>query len=338
MYGTDLSLFQFDNDLTLAAFMMNGDKTIYGRYGSKTSKDPLKLISVEGFKKALEGALELHRRYPSNRASLKGKTGPKPKWPTPETIPALSGKHKKGDVSRWGCVHCHMAHEAVVKTAYRTGQSISDALLWKYPDPKVLGLRFDPKERAKVRTVASGSPARTAGFRSGDEILELDGQPILSIADVQWVLHNAKEIGSLKAKVKRAGSTRSLTLRLSKGWRRNGAFVWQGHNISSWMIQLAIPGFGFFEADPAQRRQLGLDDDAIAVKVAHVARGKNDSKAARRAGLRKGDVIVGIDGQSKGMKVSEVLAYMLQKKGPGQRVALTVRRGGQTQKVTLTLP
>lgn len=338
MYGTDLSLFQFDNDLTLAAFMMNADKTIYGRYGTKTSKDPLKLISIEGFKRALEGALELHRKYPANRSALKGKTGPKPRWRTPETIPTLAGKHKKNDVSRWGCVHCHMAHEAVVLTNWKSGKPIADGLLWKYPDPMVLGLTLDAKERASVTAVASGSPADKARFRVGDLIEYLDGQPMLSIADVQWVLNNATETGSLKAKVKRGGATRTLTLRLSKGWRRKGAFVWRGHNISSWMIQLAIPGFGFFDLDAPKRIQMGLKGDAIAIEVAHIAAGKDDSKAARKAGLRKGDVIVGVDGMTSGMKVSDLLAYLLQKKRPGQSVALTVRRGANTLQIRLTLP
>jgi hypothetical protein len=34
----DLALFQFDFDLTFAAFFMNADKTIYGRYGTRSSQ------------------------------------------------------------------------------------------------------------------------------------------------------------------------------------------------------------------------------------------------------------------------------------------------------------
>ena len=32
-WGMDLSLFQFDYELTWAVFLLNADKTIYGRYG-----------------------------------------------------------------------------------------------------------------------------------------------------------------------------------------------------------------------------------------------------------------------------------------------------------------
>ena len=34
----DLALFQFDYDLTFVVFFMNADKTIYGRYGSRSDR------------------------------------------------------------------------------------------------------------------------------------------------------------------------------------------------------------------------------------------------------------------------------------------------------------
>ena len=70
----DLSLFQFDYDLTFAAFFMNADKTIYGRFGSRSSrKDAMKDISIEGLGQALAAALEIRQHYPANRDSLAGK-------------------------------------------------------------------------------------------------------------------------------------------------------------------------------------------------------------------------------------------------------------------------
>ena len=55
--GMDLTLFQFDYDLTFAAFFMNADRTIYGRFGSRSNqKDPAKDISMEGFGKATANA------------------------------------------------------------------------------------------------------------------------------------------------------------------------------------------------------------------------------------------------------------------------------------------
>jgi hypothetical protein len=337
-WGMDLAVFQFDNDLTWAAFMMNADKTIYGRYGTKTGKDAMKDISLEGFRKALEGALDLHRAYPANKAALAGKTGPAPAWKTPETIPTMAGKFKQGDTSRWGCVHCHMTHEAEVLSLRSARQPVEDRLLWKYPAPEWLGLSLDPKERATVTAAAPGSPAAKAGFQPGDRIAALEGQPLVSIADVQWVLHHAKDGATLKAEVERAGSKTAVSLALPKDWRRAGTFVWPGH-ISAWMLQLGVPGFGAQALPLPEKKQAGLAESAFALKVQHVnAQDKAKSMAASQAGLQKNDVITAVDGKKDFAGESDYIAYLLQKKKPGEKVDLTVLRGGKPRQVTLTLP
>src|SRR5882672_5837390 len=93
--GMDLTLFQFDYDLTFAAFFLNADRTIYGRFGSRSDqKEADRDISIEGLREALNGALELHKNYPRNKAALAGKQ-PKPvRFRTPEEYPSLAGKYK----------------------------------------------------------------------------------------------------------------------------------------------------------------------------------------------------------------------------------------------------
>ena len=77
----DLSLFQFDPDLTFAVFFLNADKTIYGRFGSRSDfTDSDRDISLEGLRKAMSSALALHKQYPENKALLTGKTVPKPRF------------------------------------------------------------------------------------------------------------------------------------------------------------------------------------------------------------------------------------------------------------------
>src|SRR5262245_44953551 len=112
MYGVDLGLFQINRELTWAAVFLNGAGTIYGRYGSrgvrKGMKDNDKDISLEGFKKALEGALEIHQGYPGNQASLQGKRGGPAMAATPEKLAAAPPEdaHPAGP-GRHGCIHCH---------------------------------------------------------------------------------------------------------------------------------------------------------------------------------------------------------------------------------------
>ncbi len=57
---------------------------------------------------------------------------------------------------------------------------------------------------------------------------------------------------------------------------------------------------------------------------------------AKRAGFRKGDVIISFDGQNGRMTESALLAYGGKLTVPGQRVAVKVLRQGRS--VDLTLP
>jgi len=240
----DLAQFQFDFDLTFAAFFMNPDGTLYGRFGSRSDrKDAMKDMSMEGFRKALAAALEMHRGFPANKASLAGKRGPAPRFKVPIEYPFLQGKYAEkldyeGKVVQ-SCVHCHQVRDAEFRL-YRSDQkSIPDEVLYAWPIPGVVGLELNPQEKSTVARVAGGSAAEKAGFRAGDEILTLQSQPMLSIADVQWVLHNAPAQGTLKAEVLRAGQKTVLNLALAEGWKKKADISWRA---TSWDLRRMAAG------------------------------------------------------------------------------------------------
>src|SRR5262245_32406455 len=214
----DLSLFQFDTDLTFAAFFLNGDRTVYGRFGTRSEqKRADKEITMEGFREAMTAALELHRNYPANKSSLEGKQPVPVKFKTPEQYPGLAGKYTASlDFSSnkvaHSCIHCHQVGEANRRLFRADNKPIPDEVLRPWPVPDVIGLSFDPKAKAKVAAVAADSAADKAGFKAGDELVSVEGQPLLSIADVQWVLHNAKDAATLKAAVRRDSRRLDLTL------------------------------------------------------------------------------------------------------------------------------
>src|SRR6185436_7349973 len=88
----DLNLFQVDYDLSFSTVFFNGDGTVYGRYGSwRHQKDPQDKTTA-GFKKAMEGALALHRKFPANKAELAGKQGVALPFKNPLEAPELAGK------------------------------------------------------------------------------------------------------------------------------------------------------------------------------------------------------------------------------------------------------
>jgi serine protease Do len=344
MYGVDLSLFQFHGQLTWGAFFLNADRVIYGRYGSRGARkgrmENDKDISLEGFKKALEGALDLHKGYPANKASLAGKTGPAPGAKTPEQYPpaAAANLQPAEKTGGKGCIHCHQTQDYELITARRAGQPIADRLLWTYPMPDLLGFALDPKEKASIVSVAPGSAAAKAGLRSGDRIVTMEGQPILSTADVQWVLQQAKEPGDVKMDVDRGGSKATLTLSLESGWRRGVSFA---DTLSlGWITRQQVAGMRCDALPPAEKSKLGLGAEALGLKILDLSPDfvKERNTSAKKIGLLKGDVLVEIDGQKKAMTESEFLAYLLQKKNKGEKVALVYLRNGKTENATLDLP
>jgi len=343
MYGVDLNQFQVHRMLTWAAVFLNADGTIYGRYGSRGArrgmKDNDKDISLEGFKKALEGALELHQGYPGNKAALAGKRGGPSLAATAEKLPAAPPEeaHAAGP-GRHGCIHCHMVQDWELLSVWKSSRPVPDKLIWPYTPPDTLGFTLDLRERATISAVAEGSVAAAAGFRPGDRMLVLGGQPIISIADVEWVLHQAPEPSVLKAEVERGGGKTTLDLPIAKGWRRGGDFV---ETLSlGWTTRMFIAGMRCREVTPDEKVRLGLARDALALSVREITSDvvKRRNPSAGRIGLRRGDVIVEVDGLKTAMTEAQFLAYLLQKKTPGQKVDLTYLRDGKREAVQLELP
>jgi hypothetical protein len=335
-WGMDLQLFQFDKELTWSVVFMNADRAIYGRYGTRSErKDTLKDISLEGLKKAMQAARDLHAAYPKNKDELAGKLGGPVPWKTPEDIPELKARAKPADGSRAGCIHCHQAHDAEVWSLRANGQAIPDRLLWAYPMPSAVGLKLDPKEIATVVSVDAGSAADKAGFKAGDQIVRMEGQPILSIADVQWVLHNAKEPGSVKAEVARGKDQATLSLALAEGWRRAEEFNWR---TIIWSLRHRLAGTEALKPLSAEeKKNLGIAADATALRVEALPPNWVKDKNASAAPLQKGDVIVEVDGKKTIRTESEYLAYLMQLK-PGQKVHVAYLRDGKPQDLQLCIP
>lgn len=336
--GLDLSLFQYDYDQSFAAFLLNADGTIYGRFGTRSHRTSwADDVSIDGLAQALRGALTLHADYPKNREALAGKRGPKPEFPSPEMYPTLRSKYgPKLDYAGKvvpSCIHCHQIGEAQRQVYRDRQQPLPEKLLFPYPHPKTIGLILDPKEKASVRRVEEGSPAARAGFREGDTIVSLEGQPLLSLADVQWVLHNAAEEASLTAQVQRDGKPVSLMLTLPKGWRRRDTISWR---VSSWALRRMVTGgMVLEELTNEARMKAGLGDTEIALHVRYLGQ-SGPHGAAKQAGFRQGDILVSFDGKSDLMRETDLLAYAVNAHKPGEKVAVTVRRGDE--RIELMLP
>jgi hypothetical protein len=338
--GLDLSLFQFDTDQSFAVFMLNAVGDIYGRYGTRSDqKEWANDVSIAGLGKALEGALELHKAYPANRAELAGKRGAIPEFPVPEQFPTLRGKYGpkldyEGNVVR-SCIHCHQIGDAQRAYHLQKDGSLPDRVLFPYPHPKSIGLVMDPQERALVKRVEPGSPAAAAGFTAGDVIARMDGQPLLSIADMQWVLQQVPaDGGRVTAEVRRGGGSQknSVTLELPAGWRRRDDIAWRA---SSWELRRhALGGLFLKTVDADGRESLRVGDGEMALRAQHVGEFAPHDRA-KRAGFRKGDIVVSFDGRKDLLRETDLLAYALEQAKAGKQVDVDIVRDGKPLRLQL---
>lgn len=339
--GMDLSLYQFDYDMSLAMFLMRADGTIYGRFGTRSGqKDEDHEMTIDGLGKALSRGLEMHEEFEMFAPQLAGKKGAAAAIATPEEHPSLKGKYTdklnyEGNVVK-SCIHCHQIREAQRMTLRDAGKAIPDDLLFPWPNPSVLGFRLDPNECATVKEITPGSPAEAAGLQAGDELLVIGGQRPISIADVQWVLHTAKDGSELKVVARRGGSKgemRPLAISLTPGWRRQANISWRA---TTWDLRRqALGGMVLEVATPEQREALKLPADKLALHVKYVGQ-YNEHARAKQAGFQKGDIVIEFDGDTTPQTEGQLIATTVNRKKAGDKVSVKIARG--EQRLTLVLP
>jgi serine protease Do len=333
----DLSLFQFDYDLSFSTVFFHPDGTVLGRFGSWTHQKNSQDSDTAGFRRALEAVLALQRGYPANKSSLAAKQGGPAPFKTPVEIPVLASKYKRdldweGKVVQ-SCVHCHQVGDAFRTTFRDKGEPIPSELIYPMPEPETIGLTLAPDQIAHVDAVAAGSIADASGVKAGDDLQSIAGQPLVSIADVAWALHRAPESGSLPVAVRRGEKTISATLSLPKNWRTKSDIT---RRVGTWQMRgMATGGLVLEDLPDADREQRKLSPKAMALRVKSVGQyGKH--AAAKNAGFQKEDVIVEFDGVSERLGEGELIGRALRARKAGDHVKVSVLRSAE--RVELALP
>jgi hypothetical protein len=312
--GVDLNVFQFDWDQTWAAMFLNAELGVYGRYGTRFGErtEGDRLISVAGLRNAMARALALH----------KAKAAAKPLAQKPvfvETLPSMAGRFK-GDPMK-ACVHCHHAYVGT----RRAKKTLTEIDVYPFPMPDAIGMKIDVDEGNKV--VSATGIAAAGGVKAGDVILTMQSAPILSVADMQWILHNAAAEQQLKVEVERDGKKERLNLSLAGDWRKYD-ISWRE---STWDLR---PGMRLVPVPEPDRRAAGIADGKLALAVKFVS----NQGAAKKAGFAAGDIVVDWDGKSDAMTESELIALLRTKYAVGSKVPVGYLRGGKRQKTVLEVP
>jgi hypothetical protein len=330
MKGVDLSLFQFDHDLNWAAMFINADGVVYARYGTQSAEGADAYNSIDGLLSTMQRVLELHAAYPANKEQLAGKRGSKPGYTTALEMPGLKNPAKYAqETTRSNCIHCHNIHDAQHQKALDDG-SYSVEMLYKYPLPANIGLNIDRLNGVKVAAITAGSVAGAAGIQVGEDIVRMNGQPICSIADMQWVLHHLP--GTSTSLTIETSQTGKHSVQLTDGWRHYD-FSWRG---SMWnappRLQVWLPEL---TGDALQKLNLPEGDGALEVRWIN-QEGKG-GKQAVADGLREKDIVIACDGKPIRMNSRQFNAHLRLHYRVGQDLPLTVLREGRAVELKIKL-
>jgi hypothetical protein len=293
--------------------------------------------TIDSFQVALDRALEIHRDYPANAASLLPKQGREPPFAAPTDIPGLAGKYQRqlnweGNVVQ-SCVHCHQIGDAYRAWYRGKGESIPADWIYPMPDPTTVGLKLDPRNPRKVKGTNPRSSAEKMGLQEGDEIVSIDGAPIVSGADVSWALHRADDPGKLSIQWLRNTELVHGVLELSEGWRSNSDI---SRRVGTWQMRaMALGGMVLKDLNEAQRKAHKIEKDGFGLQVEHVGE-YGEHAAAKRAGFQVGDILVAIEGIDEPMSESQLIGRLLSKHLTPIRLSTTVLRG--QDRLILDLP
>jgi len=230
-----------------------------------------------------------------------------------------------------------------------------------------LGVRLEeetehPEGGARVTYVADDSPADAAGLREGDIIVEFNGEVVRGPVAMTKRIHAAEPGDSVELRVVRDGKERTLAAELIK---RKGLFYtfdaddegveWQGQfegamdllgeKLGSSSYNVQVPrvdtslwfnwskpklGVELVETTVELREHLGGGDDE-GVLVSKVLEGT----PAERGGIRVGDLILSVDGESVS-SVDELRAALADKQG--ESFPVRVAREGRVVTIDVKIP
>ncbi len=205
--------------------------------------------------------------------------------------------------------------------------------------------RLPAETGAVVTEVTPDSPAAEAGLRDGDVIVEVAGLPILSARQLQRVIADNPPDRTLTLGIVRSGNHQTLSVKLGQRRERGfeamprievepfkkqeGPHVFQfrgdGPDIRILRTgpKLGIEGHAV-NPDLAQALNLGTEKGVLVLSVIH-------DSAADRAGVKAGDVIVAVSGESV-----EDLDGLRERLKEG-RLDLEIERAGQRLNLSVNL-
>ncbi len=179
---------------------------------------------------------------------------------------------------------------------------------------------------ALVASISPDSPAAKAGLQPGDVLTSVDGHPVGNPHELAQVVADLKPGQSAALQLVRDGSTKSMDVTLSAMPEERQTADTGEQDPKGGQIGLALAPLS-----PDIRQQLDIPSGQHGVVVAGVQPGS----AAEQAGLREGDLVVGV-GNKTVTSPSQAVEAIRGATRDGKGVALRVVRDGHARFVAVS--
>lgn len=192
----------------------------------------------------------------------------------------------------------------------------------------------DEEEKVTIASVSDGSPADEAGLREGDRILEIDDEEVADADDVMRAVRSHAPGDRLRIRVERDGQNKTFTATLEgRSARAPRAFEWtpgEHPQIFSFGATRVFLGVEMHPMSGDLREHFRAPRDA-GLLINRVI----EDTAAERAGLKAGDVIIEVNGET----IADVgdISHALREKEPGDQVTVRIVRDGSEQSLDVKL-
>ncbi len=187
------------------------------------------------------------------------------------------------------------------------------------------GMGLERVEGALIARVEPDSPAQKAGLRSGDIILQFNGQPVYNATDLPAMVSLLPPGKVVPVVVMRDGKQQSFQVRIEAAPHGNSGMAQMERMLTGNSLGLTVR-----DLSAGERQQMDLKSgEGVEVTTA--------TGPARGAGLQQGDVILQV-GQQRVGSVAAFESAVKPYSKPGQVAVLLVRRGKFSQFVAVEIP
>jgi hypothetical protein len=316
-----------DMDTSWWGWFLSPEGRVYGVFGGRDASGDAGRTSVKALATTLRRVLAHH--YDPRRQAW-DVDGPLPVLEggpnTPTTLAGfekwLGVGHKREEITKAGCIHCHQVQEIMQQTAMEAGKFDKRRDLDIWPLPENTGIVLERDDGLLVKSVKDQSAAARAGIRTGDRLGGAAGRRLFSQADFRAALQRTPMTGAARLDLVwlRDGALQRGTLELADGWRKGS---------NGWRISFSEGVFGAFPGFWANdggrfREQRKISADSMAVLPFFPKEQQADINAAWRGGLRTNDVIVSVNGESPNLTGRPWIVWFRTRVEPGDEVVLGV--------------